>query len=154
MYQEMRRKDRLLPDEEIVRILTTASYGVLSTVSEDGNPYGVPISFVYKDGRIYFHSASVGHKLDNIKLNHHISFCAVTDVETLPDKFATKYRSVIAFGEATELYREEKTEIFKLFLEKYAINFMESGMEYIKKAGGHARIFKIDVQHVTAKGKR
>ena len=69
MYREIRRKDRILSEEEMFRILEEAPYGVLSTVGEDGIPYGVPISFVYKEGAIFFHAAVEGHKLDNIKAN-------------------------------------------------------------------------------------
>ena len=150
----MRRKDKALSEEDMIQVLNAASYGVLSTISEDGAPYGVPINYVYKDGKIYFHSALVGHKLDNIKLNNTVSFCVVTDVGTIPDKFTTKYKSVIISGTANEIDEDGKEEAFKLFLERFSSNFMESGMDYINKAGGSARIFQIDVKHISAKGKK
>lgn len=135
MYREMRRKDKKRSEEEMFRILNTGLYGVLSTVGEDGIPYGVPISFVYKDNQIYFHSALVGYKLDNIKANNHVSFCIVNDVETVPNKFTTKFKSVIAFGTAEEVIEnEKKVDLLKLFLEKYSNDFIESGVNYIEKA--------------------
>lgn len=124
----------------------------MSTTGEDGIPYGVPISFVYKDDRIFFHSAVTGHKLDNIEANGHVSFCVVADVETVPDKFTTKYKSVIVFGTAKEVREDEKDEVFQLILEKFSGNFMESGLEYMKKAGKGARIFRIDIERITGKG--
>ncbi|WP_434509934.1 pyridoxamine 5'-phosphate oxidase family protein [Desulfitobacterium sp. AusDCA] len=154
MYREMRRKDKLLSEEEMLQVLNIAPYGVLSTIGEDGIPYGVPISFVYKDDKIYFHSAIEGHKLDNIKVNNHVSFCVVTDVETIPDKFTTKFRSVIIFGTVEEVNEDRKKETFKLFLEKFSSGFMVSGMEYIKNAGKGARIFRVEIDHITAKGKK
>jgi nitroimidazol reductase NimA-like FMN-containing flavoprotein (pyridoxamine 5'-phosphate oxidase superfamily) len=155
MYREMRRRDKRLSEEEMRHILTTSAYGVLSTVGEDGVPYGVPISFVYDENKLYFHSALEGHKLDNIKANNRVSFCVVSDVEAIPDKFTTKFRSVIAFGTVDELSDEnEKKKIFKLFLEKFSSNFMESGMNYIEKAGKFAKIFQININHTTAKGKK
>lgn len=45
----MRRKDRQAGEEDILRILKENVYGVLSTISEDGWPYGVPVSYVYED---------------------------------------------------------------------------------------------------------
>lgn len=47
----MRRKDRQAGEEDILRILKENVYGVLSTISEDGWPYGVPVSYVYEDGK-------------------------------------------------------------------------------------------------------
>ena len=154
MYRELRRKDKLLSEEEMLQVLNIAPYGVLSTIGEDGIPYGVPISFVYKDNKIFFHSAIEGHKLDNIKINNHVSFCIVTDVEAIPDKFTTKFRSVIIFGTVEEVNEDKKEEAFKLILEKFSSGFMISGMEYIKKAGKGARIFQIEIDHITAKGKK
>ena len=75
MFKEMRRKDRMLTKEELLDIMATAEYGVLSTVGEDGWPYGVPVNFVYNGGKIYFHAALTGQKLDNILFNNKVSFC-------------------------------------------------------------------------------
>lgn len=155
MYREMRRKDKKLSEEEMLQILNTGLYGVLSTVGEDGIPYGVPISFVYNDDQIYFHSALVGHKLDNIETNNHVSFCVVNDVETVPDKFTTKFKSVIAFGTAEEVVnKDKKVDILKLFLEKFSNDFIESGMKYIERGIKVVRIFQINIDHITAKGER
>lgn len=153
MYREMRRKDHQLSEEEMLHILNIAPYGVLSTIGEDGIPYGVPTSFVYKDSKVFFHSAVVGYKLDNIKINNNVSFCAVTDVEAIPDKFTTKYKSVIIFGTVEEVNEEQKIEAFKLFLEKYSSEFIESGMKYINDGSKNARMFQINISHMTAKGK-
>ncbi|SFR68212.1 glycoside-pentoside-hexuronide (GPH):cation symporter [Anaeromicropila populeti] len=154
MHREMRRMDKVLSEKEIDEILYHASYGVLSTIGEDGIPYGVPISFVHEGNRIYFHSAVEGHKLDNIQFNNKVSFCIVTDVETIPDQFNTKYMSVILFGTVSEVSEEGKTKVFNLFLEKFSHEFMESGKDYIKKAGKNARIFQIDIEHIKGKGKK
>lgn len=150
----MRRKDKLLSEEEIGDILNTAPYGVLSTIGEDGIPYGVPLSFVYKNNSIYFHCAPTGYKLDNIEYNNKVSFCMVADVENIPDKFSTKFKSVIAFGTVKEVKENDKEEIFRLLLEKFSGSFMESGLEYIKKAGKEAKIFQINIEYMTGKGKK
>lgn len=56
---EMRRKEKMISQEEVMEVLETAEYGVLSTVSGDGIPYGTPVNFVFMDGAIYFHCATV-----------------------------------------------------------------------------------------------
>jgi len=152
MFREMRRKDKMLTPDEMLDIMNTAEYGILSTVDESGLPYGVPLNFLYKDGNIYFHSALTGHKLDNISFSNQVSFCVVKDVELIPDDFNTKFKSVIAFGEVTEV--AESNEIYRLLLEKFSPNYMEAGIKYINKAGTKARVYKIAIKHMTAKGKK
>lgn len=87
MIREMRRKDRELKNDEIIEILKNNTYGILSTVSENGDPYGVPISYVFFNDSIYFHCAIQGHKLDNISNNKSVSFCVVGNTQILPDQF-------------------------------------------------------------------
>jgi nitroimidazol reductase NimA-like FMN-containing flavoprotein (pyridoxamine 5'-phosphate oxidase superfamily) len=41
----MRRKDRLITNAETFSILEKGEYGVLSTVSPDNAPYGVPVNY-------------------------------------------------------------------------------------------------------------
>ena len=38
MFHEMRRKERMLTNEEAETILNKAEYGVFSTIGEDGYP--------------------------------------------------------------------------------------------------------------------
>ena len=73
MFREMRRKDREISINDSREILTKACYGVLSTISENGYPYGVPVNYVFYNGYIYFHSAKEVHKIDNIKNNSKVS---------------------------------------------------------------------------------
>ena len=154
MFKEMRRKDKALTNNEMLEILQTAEYGILSTIGEDGYPYGVPVNYVYHNNKIYFHAALTGHKLDNIAFNEKVSFCVVKDVELMPDDFNTKYKSVIAFGKVKEVPEAEKKDIYVIILEKFSKDFMESGMEYMRKAGDDAKVFQIEIEHMTAKGKK
>lgn len=50
--KEMRRKDRAITEEDARELLNTAEYGILSTVSEDGEPYGVPLDYCVVDNNI------------------------------------------------------------------------------------------------------
>ena len=70
----MRKKNREISEDEALELLTRAEYGVLSTVDENGQPYGVPLNFCVVDGCIYFHCAVEGHKIDNIEQNSAVSF--------------------------------------------------------------------------------
>ncbi len=154
MFKEMRRKDRELTKEEANELLTRCEYGTLSTIGADGYPYGVPLDFVYDDNCIYFHCAKEGHKLENIENNCNVSFCVVNDVELIPDDFSTKYKSTIIFGKAKEVFEEEKMKVLVLILEKYSKEFMESGTRYIEAMWDKTKVIKVEIEHMTAKGKK
>lgn len=51
----MRRQDRAISEKEALDLLTKAEYAVLSTVDENGDPYGVPLNFCVINDCIYFH---------------------------------------------------------------------------------------------------
>ena len=77
MFREMNRKNQALTEEECIRILTEELRGVLSVNGDDGYPYGSPIDHYYHagDGKIYFHSAKFGHRVDAMKADPRASFC-------------------------------------------------------------------------------
>lgn len=152
--KDIRRQDRKITTQEAVEILDTAEYGVLSTVGKDGQPYGVPLSYVHKHGRIYFHCALTGHKLDNIEENEKVSFCAVGRTKVLPDQFATAYESAVVFGVASEVYGAERHKALLWLLEKYCPEFIEEGKQYIELKGKAARVIKIDIGRITGKARR
>lgn len=98
MERKMRRFKQLLADEASVDMLRSATAGVLSLCGDDGHPYGVPLSHVYSDGKLYFHSALNGHKLDLIRQNVNASFTVIAQDEIHPERYTTYFSSVIAFG--------------------------------------------------------
>jgi len=153
MFKEIRRKDREITKEEIKEILATGEYGFLSTISDNGYPYVVPLSFVYYDNSIYFHCATEGQKLDNINQNDKVSFCVVTDTELLPEKFSTKYKSVVVFGLASEVEDDLKEDVLFKLIDKYSSQFLVEGNKYIKGAKDKTKVVKIDIQHITGKGR-
>ncbi len=154
MFREMRRKDKQLTLEESIEILRNNEIGVLSTICENGYPYGVPLNYVYYNNSIYFHCAKTGQKLDNIKGSTKVSFCVYCDVELLPDKFDTNYKSVILFGKAMEVNELEKEEALLEFIKKYSSKFIEEGKNYIEKAKGTALVYKINIEHITGKAQK
>lgn len=154
MFREMRRKDRQLNDDEAKNILQNNAYGILSTVSEEGYPYGVPVSYVFSNNSLYIHSATKGHKLDNISSNDKVSFTVVGQTCVLPDQFSTTYESVIIFGRAIEICGDEKNKALLEFINKYSPDFMKQGKEYMDKAGKATRVIKISIKHISGKAKK
>lgn len=95
MFRKMRRFKQQLSNDEALEILKNCKSGVLAVSGDDGYPYTVPLNFVYKDGKIYFHCAKNGHKLDAIKQNKKVSFCVIEKDEVDSEKLTTLFRSVV-----------------------------------------------------------
>ena len=150
----IRRNDREITTEEASAILDSAEYGVLSTVGTDGQPYGVPMSYVYKNDGIYVHCALSGQKLDNIEFNAKVSFCVVGNTKVLPDKFATEYESAVAFGVALEVNGTERHDALLWLLEKYCPDYIEEGKLYIEQKDKTTKVFKIEINHINGKAQR
>lgn len=151
---EIRRKDRAINQEEVTALLNKAEYGVLSTVSKNGEPYGVPLNYCVIDNDIYFHCAVEGRKIDNINHNKSVSFCAVGDTEILPDKFGTKYESVIVSGEVEEVFDNDKQNALEGLLYKYSPEYFDKGLEYIEDLREKTKVFKISINNISGKARK
>lgn len=153
MFREMRRIDRALPQEEIETLLNNGEYGFLSTVGNNGYPCIVPVSYVYLENCIYFHCATEGQKLDNIRQNDKVSFSVVGDTKILAEKFSTNYKSVVIYGRAKEVEDEYKSKLLMELIKKYSNEFYEKGMKYVENAKDKTMLIKIDIDHITGKGR-
>lgn len=149
---QMRRSDRQMANDKALQLLQGAEYGILTTTGEDGYPYGVPISFAYQEGYLYFHSATEGKKLRNIAFNPKVQFVIVGDTEVLDSKFSTNYESVMAFGIAEEITEpEDKIKALMLLVEKYSPGFEMPGEAYARRSGHQTRIIRMKIEHLTGK---
>lgn len=124
---------------------------MLSTVGVDGYPYGVPLSYVFWGGAIYFHCAKKGHKIENLMHCDKVSFCVVESAETIPEKFTTRYKSAICFGTVSELFGDSKKKALSRLVSKYSGSHAMEGGEYIEREAENARVFKMEVSHLTGK---
>ena len=154
MFREMKRKERQLSTELTEKILTECTNGVLSVIGDDGYPYGVPVSYAYSDGKIFFHCAKEGHKVDAIKNNPKVSFTVIAQDDVIPEKYGTDFASVIVFGKAS--FVEDPEEMLQShihIIEKYSNEYYDGGIEYFNKAKAAMRMVKIDIEHIKGKGK-
>jgi nitroimidazol reductase NimA-like FMN-containing flavoprotein (pyridoxamine 5'-phosphate oxidase superfamily) len=152
MFREMRRKEKLMPMEAARRILTEAEYGTLATMGQDGYPYATPLNFVYMGNVIYFHTAQVGHKLDNMAFIPRVCFSVVGYHKLLADKFDTEYDSVVVYGMAAPVIdvAEKRCALLGL-VEKYSSAWRDQGLAYIDGGSCEAAVCKIEIQHMTGK---
>lgn len=147
----MRRVDRQISCAKALRILQNGEYGVLATICEDEYTYATPLSYIYKNCNIYFHSALEGQKIENIKRNNKVSFCVVGKTNIIPEEFTTQYESSIFFGRCIEVFESEKIDALESLMEKYAPNCIAKGLKYIEKVQDKTRVFKIEVEHISGK---
>jgi uncharacterized protein len=150
----MRRKDRLITKMETLSILKKGEYGILSTVSPDNEPYGVPFNYCLIDQCIYFHCALDGININNINNNSKVSFCVVGKTEVLPDTFATKYESCIVQALASESFGEEKQLALEGLIQKYSENFVSEGLKYIESLKDKTRVFKLSIESISGKARK
>ena len=152
--KKIRRTDRAIETSETMALLSTSEYGVLSTVGNDGQPYGVPLNFAYKNNSIYFHCAQVGQKIDNIKNNPKVAFCVVGNTKVLPAEFATEYECAMAFGIVSEVQGDEKNSALLWLIEKYSQEFIEEGKNTISEQNKATKVIKITIDHISGKARR
>ena len=151
---KMRRQDRAISEAETKELLDKGEYGILSTVSGDGQPYGVPLNFCIIENCLYFHHAVEGHLIDNISSNPLVSFCAVGDTKLMPEKFGTLYESVILSGKVEEVFDSEKQTGLEGLVAKYSPDFTDEGQDYIKKLWDRTRVFRITINSLSGKARK
>ena len=109
----MRRFKQELPYDECLSILQSHHSGILALCDLHSYPYALPLSYVYDENCIYFHSAKEGHKIDILQKNPKVSFCIIDQDEIQPLEYTTYFKSVIVFGNI-EILEENESKIIPL----------------------------------------
>jgi uncharacterized protein len=81
---------RDLSQDECTNLLSAARYGRLA-LSKDNQPYVVPMSYVYHEGKIYLHSRGRGKKVEYVSDNPRVCF----QIDVLEKE---RWSSVLVFG--------------------------------------------------------
>ena len=151
-FREMRRKRQQLAEEESIAILQKATAGTLALLGDNDYPYAVPVSYVYHDGKLYFHSALTGHRVDAIRKWAKASFCVIEQDDVQPEKYTTFFRSVIAFGRIHIIEDEaEKLEMAHMLGNRYNPNDDESLKKEIESGLSRMLMIRFDIEHLTGK---
>lgn len=151
-FRPMRRKRQQLSEAETIEILERATSGVLALMGDDGYPYTVPISYVYSHGRLLFHSAVSGHKVDAIRRCDKATFCVIDRDDVKPREFTTYFRSVICFGRVRILNGDaERREALALLAERYNPGDQKGFQHEMDKDFTRTLIISFDIEHITGK---
>lgn len=154
----LRRADRAASRDEALAVLDRAPHVVVSTVDDDGTPYGVPLSFVRAGDTLYFHAAiEGGHKADDFRHDERVCATAVVDAQPFFEDgdFTTSYRSVIARGRIRAV--EDAVE-FKHALVGLCMKYLPEEKHGIGAAmeheGPNTAVWAIDIDELSGKTRR
>ncbi|MDD2621359.1 MAG: pyridoxamine 5'-phosphate oxidase family protein [Syntrophomonadaceae bacterium] len=151
MFRTMRRSKQLLSMEDTETVMNRCTNGVLACLGDDDYPYAVPLSYVYFNQKIYFHSAKVGHKIDAIMKNAKVSFSVIDEDTIVSKEYTTYFRSAIAFGKARIVEADEWLDAFKALVEKYSGDQPEEAKHKEITECTQTYIVAIDIEHITGK---
>ena len=151
----MRRGKQQLTQQECVALLKQEPRGVLSLMGEDGYPYGLPISYWYceADGKIYFHGAKSGHKIDAIQRCDKASFCVYDQGFRREGEWALNIKSVIVFGRVRVLENEAQMRAaIELLARRYfPQDSAENRHRAIEREWAGLCMLEMDIEHMSGK---
>ena len=154
--RNLRRKDRELTQEECLYLIKHTSHAVMSTTDNSGTPYGVPVTPIWLNGKIYFHCSKMGgRKVDNLKQNAKVSLCYIGSGDISQKEFAVNFASVIVAGTAHEI--TNPAEIKRIQLEICKVHAPEAGEKaaeaYFGKTGGGITVWEITPTKISGKSR-
>lgn len=152
MFRPMRRRKQRLPAAETMEILQSCTSGVLAVLGDNDYPYAVPLSYAYEDGKLFFHFAKTGHKVDSLLKNSKVSFCVIKTDEVIEKTFTTHFRSVIVFGRARILTEDsEKKHALECLVKKYSPHYLAEGQSEIEREWQRVNVAEVKIEHMTGK---
>lgn len=155
MTKPLRREDRQLDPAAAMSLLKRGEYGILSTSDRQNRPYGIPVNYVIMEECIFFHCATEGQKLENITANQEVSFCVVGKTELIPEKFSTRYESVVVSGNANIIDDQVlKKNALRALVAKYAPEHTAAGESYIDKLMNKTSVVQVTIGHLAGKARR
>ena len=153
MFRELRRKRQALSRADCEAVLNRGTSGVLALAGDDGYPYAVPLSYLYEDGKLLFHCAKAGHKLDAVARCDKASFCVIDQDRVVPEEYTTYFRSVIAFGTVRILEEdgEKRATIEKLAVKYAPADSRENRDGAIDREWAPLCMLEMEVEHLSGK---
>ena len=152
MNKQVRRKQQVLDNEQILEVLKNNTSGVLSLIDEQGNPYGVPLNYTYYDGKLLFHSLKVGYKVDLIKHNGKCAFTIIDSDKIVKEEYTSYYKSVIIQGTIKVI--EDKETILKyinIFTDKFVPGHKMERDEVIKSSMSALAMLELTIEEWSGK---
>lgn len=153
MFRAVRKKANEIGAEAAKHLLETQRRGVLAMHGDDGYPYAVPINYLYsgEDGKIYFHGARAGHKVDAIRACDKVCFTVYGNETVRQEDWAPYLQSAVVFGRCRLITDQAAAiELVKRFARKY---YPSEALitEEVESSGKAVQMFEIEIEHISGK---
>ena len=153
MFREMRRYKQQISEEGCIQILKEQPRGILSVLGDDDYPYGIPLDHYYCDGRLYFHCAKTGHKLDAVRKHDKVNYCVMDDGFRKEGDWALNIKSVVVFGRVRVV--DDKENDLKVKIATGLCRKFTDDDAYLQKELTHAlpraAFLELTPEHMTGK---
>ena len=146
MFPKMRRFKQEISKEECIEILKREPRGVLAMSDIDGYPYALPMNHYYEDGKLYFHGAKIGTKIELLKKQNKVSFCVMDQGRQKEDHWSLLIQSVVIFVDD----QEEAEKIVRRLASKYNSDQKEVEEE-VERAKARLQVFVLHIDSMTGK---
>jgi nitroimidazol reductase NimA-like FMN-containing flavoprotein (pyridoxamine 5'-phosphate oxidase superfamily) len=147
----MRRKDKEITGREDLDGIINRAQVCRLGLCDGGTPYIVPMSFGYDSGRLYFHGATEGRKIEVLRKNPRVCFELEVDAEVVrgdsPCNFSMRYRCVMGEGTASLVEDPaEKKRGLEVIMQQYGDEgtLPEGGLDKIA-------VIRVDIETMTGK---
>lgn len=147
----MRRFKQEVSREECLEILEKAPRGILSVLGENGYPYAIPMNFFLADGRIYFHCAMAGHKLDAVRADDRVCFTVLSEPVRNPGEWWNCFTSVVCFGRIAVVGDEARKDAL---LRRLGAKLFPAGYDLetdMARNAPRALVLELTIDHMTGK---
>ena len=153
MFRKMRRFKQQISDEECIELLKNEKRGVLSVIGDNGYPYGIPLNHYYNenDGKLYFHGAREGHKLDSIRRCNKVCYTVFDKGYRREGEWALNVKCVVVFGKISLVTDENKAkEICERLCRKFTDD--EAYIEYeLQHSLARVQCLELTAEHISGK---
>lgn len=150
-FRPLRRFKQAAEIQECEAVLSSARRGILAVHGENGYPYGLPINYLLLGGKIYFHCARAGHKLDATRANDKVCFTVLSEPIKNPGEWWNSFTSVICFGRIAEVMDDQtKNRMLRLIGAKYFPEGYDLEGDMARNAR-NALIMEITIDHMSGK---
>ena len=155
-FRPMRRAGQALSEGDIRDVLRTVRRGVLAVTGDGGHPYCITLNPFYDEetGRLYFHGAKAGHKIDALRRDPRVCFTAIDDGvhdPSRPPAWALTFRSVVVHGHVEFVDdHEEALAVCRKLCRRFPMD-EEAIEKEIRAAGAAVLVFALVPEHVSGK---
>ena len=153
MFRNIRKIKNEINQTEVKELLKNSRRGILALNGDDGYPYAIPVNYLYDEteGKIFFHGAKVGYKVDCIKSSDRVCFTVLGSETIRDEEWAPYMQSAVVFGRC-KLIDDEQMAMKRL--KDFAMKYYpreDMVLDEIKVSGKATQMFEIDLVYMTGK---